>query len=235
METTARERRTVEEQPRATRRERGAEFEEVEEELKVGKREVERGGARLCSHVVEEPVEEDITLREERVDVERRPVDRPVGAEDLEAFEEGTVEFRERGEEPVVEKEARVTEEIRVGKEVQERTETIRDTLRHVEVDVEPLDERERAMRERGYTDREDMFRQHYNAHYASRGRNFDFYRPGYQYGWELAHSRTYRDAGWNRVESDARQRWEERNPNTWDEVKDAIHEGFNAARERVT
>ncbi len=234
-ETKVRERRTVEEQPMARREGRGADFEEVEEQLKVGKREVERGGARVRSHIVEEPVEEDITLREERVDVSRRPVDRPAGPEDLEAFEEGTVEFRERGEEPVVQKEARVTEEVHVGKEVEERTETIRDTLRHVEVDVEQMGDRERTARERGYTDREDTFRSHFNSHFANRGRNFDYYRPGYQYGWDLAHSRTYRDADWGRVESDAHRQWEMRNPNTWDEVKDAIHEGFNAARERVT
>jgi hypothetical protein len=46
----------------------------VEEELKVGKREVERGGARVRSYVRETPVSEQVNLREEHVSVERRPV-----------------------------------------------------------------------------------------------------------------------------------------------------------------
>jgi stress response protein YsnF len=50
---------------------------------------------------------------------------------------EGTIEVRETVEEPVVQKVARVTEEIEVGKRVDERTETIRDTVRHTEVEVD--------------------------------------------------------------------------------------------------
>jgi stress response protein YsnF len=51
----------------------------VEEQLIVGKREVERGGVRVRSYVAETPVHEQIRLREERISVERHPVDRPVG------------------------------------------------------------------------------------------------------------------------------------------------------------
>ena len=114
----------------------------VEEELHVGKREVERGGVRVESRVTETPVEEQVQLREERVHVERRPVDRPVGdAENL--FREGTLEVSERAEEAVVAKEARVVEEVVVGKEVAERTETVRETVRRTDVSVEEIDGRE--------------------------------------------------------------------------------------------
>ena len=109
----------------------------MEEQLKVGKREVERGGVRVRSRVVERPVEEAVRLREERVKVERRPVNRPVTDADLRAFREGTIEVRERGEEAVVNKQARVVEEVAINKEVGERTETVRDTLRRTDVDVE--------------------------------------------------------------------------------------------------
>jgi uncharacterized protein (TIGR02271 family) len=234
-EITAREQRTVEtQQPITSHTEREADFQEVEEELKVGKREVERSGARVSSRVVEEPVEEDITLREERVDVERRPVDRPASEKDLEAFEEGAVEFRERAEEPVVQKEAHVAEEVHVGKEVEERTETVRDTLRRVEVDVEPLGEMDRTTLERGFADRDDAFRSHYNTHFSGTGHTFDYYQPGYQYGWDLAHSRNYRSMDWSAIENDARMQWERHNANTWDQVKDAIHYGWQVARERT-
>ncbi len=109
----------------------------IEEELRVGKREVEGGGVRVRTRVVERPVEEAVRLREERVNVERRPVNRPVSEADLNAFREGTFELRERSEEAVVDKTARVVEEVAINKEVAERTETVRDTVRSTDVDVE--------------------------------------------------------------------------------------------------
>jgi uncharacterized protein (TIGR02271 family) len=109
----------------------------IEENLRVGKREVEGGGVRIRTRVVERPVEEAVRLREERVNVERRPVNRPVSEADLSAFREGQFELRERSEEAVVAKEARVVEEVAVNKEVGERTETVRDTVRSTDVDVE--------------------------------------------------------------------------------------------------
>ncbi len=109
----------------------------IEEELHVGKREVEGGGVRVSTRVVERPVEEVVRLREERVNVERRPVNRPVTEADLNAFREGQFELRERSEEAVVAKEARVVEEVAINKEIGERTETVRDTVRSTDVDVE--------------------------------------------------------------------------------------------------
>ncbi|RDI50505.1 YsnF/AvaK domain-containing protein [Microvirga subterranea] len=108
----------------------------VEEELHVGKRDVGGGRVRIHSRVVERPVQEQVSLREERVHVERRPVDRPLGDAD-EAFRDRTIEAEERREEAVVSKEARVTEEVVVRKEAEHRTETVSDTVRRTEVDVE--------------------------------------------------------------------------------------------------
>lgn len=111
----------------------------IQEQVQVGKREVRRGGVRVRSRIIEKPVEETLRLREERVRVERTPVDREVSGSDLENFQERTIEMKEYAEEAVVSKKARVVEEVRVGKEVEERNETIRDTERHTEVDVENL------------------------------------------------------------------------------------------------
>jgi stress response protein YsnF len=84
---------------------------------------------------VERPVEEDVTLRGERVTVERRqPIE--TTAPGAGAFEERVVEVRETAEEPVVAKTARVAEEVVVGREATERTETVRDTVRREEVEV---------------------------------------------------------------------------------------------------
>ncbi|WP_431301050.1 YsnF/AvaK domain-containing protein [Tabrizicola sp. BL-A-41-H6] len=108
----------------------------VEERLLVGKRDASRGGVRVRSYVVEEPVSETVTLHEERVDVERRPVDRRV-TDRAAAFQERSIEAEEHGEEAVVDKEARVVEEIGLRKTATSREETISDTLRRTEVEVE--------------------------------------------------------------------------------------------------
>ena len=110
-------------------------IEVVEEKLRVGKRDAEQGRVRVRSYVVETPVEEEVSLRAETVRVERTPVDRAVGAE--EAFVDRTIEATETAEEAVVSKEARVTEEISLEKAVDTRTETVRDTVRRTEVEVE--------------------------------------------------------------------------------------------------
>lgn len=112
----------------------------VEEELKVGKREVARGGVRVRSYVVETPVHEQVTLRDETVHVERRPVDRALGTADADAFRERTIEMTETDEEAVVAKEARVREELVVRKDVDQRVEEINDTVRRTEVDVDDTD-----------------------------------------------------------------------------------------------
>jgi stress response protein YsnF len=114
----------------------------VEENLQVGKRTEERGGVRVRSRIVERPVEEHVRLREEHVNVERQAVDRPLSADDQGSFRDREFELTERSEVPVVNKEARVVEEVRVSKEVTERDETIRDTVRNTEVDIENTDGR---------------------------------------------------------------------------------------------
>ena len=108
----------------------------AEEELQVGKRDVGRGSVRVRSYVTERPVEEQVELRQERVTIERRPVDRAVAPGDA-AFTERTIEAVERGEEAVVSKTARVTEEIGLRTDVEQETETVRDTLRKQEVEIE--------------------------------------------------------------------------------------------------
>jgi uncharacterized protein (TIGR02271 family) len=115
----------------------------VEEQLQVGKRTAQRGGVRVYSEVTSRPVEEDITLRHEKVVVERRATDRPASEADFSAFKEGTIELRETREEAVVAKQARVVEEVVVGKDVHEHHETIKDSVRRTDVRVEKLGDSE--------------------------------------------------------------------------------------------
>jgi len=116
----------------------------MEERLTVGKRAVNRGGARVRSYVVETPVEEQVTLHTETVRVERRPVTDGRLVTDAD-FREQSVEMRATSEEAVVGKEARVVEEISLRKEATDRVETVRDTVRQTKVDVEQVPAVEKA------------------------------------------------------------------------------------------
>lgn len=123
----------------------------MEERMNVGKREVERGGVRMRSRIVERPVEEHLRLREEHLDIERNQVNRPATDRDFQNFKEGEINITERAEVPVVNKEARVVEEVKVSKHTEERDETVRGTVRKTDVDIDKLDrDRDQELRNRG-------------------------------------------------------------------------------------
>jgi uncharacterized protein (TIGR02271 family) len=202
-------------------------FEVVEEQIKVGKRAVETGGVRVKSYVTEIPVEEEVTLRQEHVEVERRPVNRPASPDDINAFKEGTIEMRETQEEAVVVKDARVVEEVHVRKDVDEHTETIRDTVRRTDVEVEQIGKS--ATSSKGYATYDPDFRTHYKSTYASRGGNFDRYQPAYRYGYTLATDDRYRGRNWSDIEADVRRDWNSRNQGPWEEFKDAVRYSWDS------
>ena len=135
----------------------------VEEDIAIGKREVERGHVRIFSRVIEQPVEESVRLREEKVTVERRPVDRPATDADFAAAGKEVIEMTETAEEPVVSKRARVVEEVVVQKDVTERTETVRGTERRTDVDVQR--EPETATETRRVTASQDFATRHERRH----------------------------------------------------------------------
>ncbi|MBA4183025.1 MAG: DUF2382 domain-containing protein [Acidobacteria bacterium] len=112
----------------------------IEEQLNIGKRAVQRGGVRVHTRMTERPVEETVNLREEKVTVDRRPVDREFSDADRATLNQGDFTVTTRGEEAVVSKEARVVEEVVVGKDVTERQETVRDTVKRTDVEVEETD-----------------------------------------------------------------------------------------------
>jgi uncharacterized protein (TIGR02271 family) len=108
-----------------------------EEQLQVGKRLVNRGTTRIRRFTTERPVEEQVTLHDEKIVVERRPVtDHRVGEG---SFTDRVVEMTETGEEAVIGKTTRVVEEVVVGKQATDRVETVRDTLRREDVEIEQV------------------------------------------------------------------------------------------------
>ena len=196
----------------------------VQEEVRVGKRLVERGGVRVFSRVVETPVNETVALREEHVSVERRPVDRPINPDDAAMFKDKTIELRETAEEAVVQKSARVVEEVVVGKEVSQREQKISDTVRRTQVDVQPL---QGAVR-----DDDTYYRNDWQQNYASLGGTYDDYAPAYRYGYDMRRDARYQGRNWDDVESDLRSDWTTRygasGASTWERMKAAVRSGWD-------
>ncbi len=111
----------------------------VEEELSVGKRQIQRGGVRVFQRTEERPVSESVTLREEKVSVERHAVNRAVSGNEAAFGQTADVVVTTTEEVPVVSKEARVVEEVVVGKTETERTETVHDTVRRTDVEIDDV------------------------------------------------------------------------------------------------
>jgi uncharacterized protein (TIGR02271 family) len=110
----------------------------AEETLSVGKRAVSGGTTRIRRYTVETPVEEQVTLHSEKVTLDRRPVTdgRTIGNAD---FSDKTIEMTETSEEAVVAKTARVKEEVSLRKDVADRVESVKDTVRRDEVEIEQV------------------------------------------------------------------------------------------------
>jgi uncharacterized protein (TIGR02271 family) len=208
----------------------------VEEELKVGKRVIQRGGVRVYSRVENVPVEETVRLREENVRVDRRPADRAVTGADEQLLRDQTIEVTETAEEPVISKSARVVEEVVVGKDVNERAETVRDTVRRTKVDVEPIagqDARRTAAAGASaasgttYGDDSD-FRRDYESRYSSSGEPYENYASAYQFGSRYANDPNYRGTSFDDVEEKMKTDYLRNNPNSsWDRAKGAVRYGW--------
>jgi len=115
----------------------------VEEELRVGKREVVRSRANVHSQVTEAPVREEMELLEERIDIQHRPANRVLSEEEVSEsglLQDRVFRFTAVREEAIVSKEAFVREELIVTKDVETRVEEIHDTVRRTEVEVEGLE-----------------------------------------------------------------------------------------------
>jgi uncharacterized protein (TIGR02271 family) len=202
----------------------------VEEEVTVGKREVERGRVRVRTYTEERPVEKSVQLREEHVTVDRRPVDRPATEADFKAAAAETIEVTEMAEEPVVSKRARVVEEVVVRKEVDEHTETVRETARRTDVEVDDKGTL-RATDGGSFATYDADFRKHHASNFAKSGTAYADYEPAYRYGYTLGTDPRYRSHKWDTLEAEARQEWETRHGKSWAQYRDAIHYGWNRYR----
>jgi hypothetical protein len=203
----------------------------------------DRRRIRVHTYEVSRPVEEKVQLHHEHIDVERVALDRDIVKEDL-AFdvnEEEVIELLETQEEVVVEKHPRVVGHVRLIQKIDAETEIVRESARRREVDFDRIEserdvvvahdsERRDAKpdSDADYEEYETEFRRHYQSSLAENGHAFSFYRPAYVYGCRLARREQGRNRAWSDIETEARRRWLEANPDTsWMEVDSAVHESY--------
>jgi len=207
-----------------------ARFPVVEEKLAVGKRQVQGGGVHVRKYVTESPVEENINLRQEKVSVERRPVDRPAGADMLNAMHDETIDVTETREEAVVQKQARVVEEVVVRKDVENQNKKIKDTVRRTDVEVD------RSGTNMTMDEYRTNWRNHYQKNFGTSGMKYEQYEPAYQYGYDLYNNKQYSNWDWARLEPEARKTWEQRYPDSaWDKAKGAVRYAWESVKDAVT
>ena len=112
----------------------------------MDKRPVEAGRVRLRKVVRTEREEVPVELRHEEVEIERVPVNE-AAAPDEPAFQEREIDVPVMREEPVVGKETRVTDEVRVNKDVETETRRVGDEVRREDVKVDREESRGRKQR----------------------------------------------------------------------------------------
>ncbi|MGL5081030.1 MAG: YsnF/AvaK domain-containing protein [Microcoleaceae cyanobacterium] len=200
-------------------------IEVIEEEVEVGKEQVERGRMRIYSVVTEREVQKDVSLRDETIKVQRRPVNRTVEAR-ADLFQERSFEMVEIDEIAKVSKTARVVEEVSLGKEVVDKIETIKETIRRQDVEIEEVP----ALRV--FAEYEADFRNFYTSKLADRGVTYDELKPAFTYGYDLATREPFRSSPWSAVETDARRIWEDKNPGTWDQHQTVVKYAWEKVRD---
>jgi uncharacterized protein (TIGR02271 family) len=108
----------------------------AEEELRVGKRQVEAGEVALRKTVETRHVEEQVPLLHEEVVIERRPITDPNASGDIE-IREDSIRIPVMAEEAVVEKRVVGREEVVLQKQQVTETETVEADLRRERLDVD--------------------------------------------------------------------------------------------------
>jgi uncharacterized protein (TIGR02271 family) len=198
----------------------------VEERLDVEKRQGQIGEVEIQKTVEAEQVSVPVDLRREEVTVDRVDVpDRPVARGDIpNAFEEGTIRVPVRGEEAFATKEAVVTGEVVVNRDVETERQTVSDTIRKERVDIDENWNRDRS-----------AFEQHFGNRRSGMGtaadtRTFADAEPNYRRGYDAAYDQRYAGREFADVEPDLR-RSHTGSGESWEHLREEIREGFEGGR----
>ena len=110
----------------------------AEEHLEVGKEMAETGRTRIRRFVTEQEVAADVTLHEEHAEVLRKAISDPTYVGEID-WADGTVEVIETAEHALVNKTARIVEEVSLKKIGSDHVETIRDKIRRQQAEIERI------------------------------------------------------------------------------------------------
>ncbi len=121
----------------------------AEEQLQVGKGMVETGRTRVRRFTTEREVAQDVTLHEEHAEVFRRAVSEPAAFADVD-WADSEIEVSETAEHALVNKTARVVEEIALRKVGTDHVETLHEKLRRQQAEVVRVDTTGKPIEQRG-------------------------------------------------------------------------------------
>ncbi|WP_342640885.1 YsnF/AvaK domain-containing protein [Rhodoligotrophos ferricapiens] len=110
----------------------------AEEQLNVGKEKVETGKTRVRRFVTERPVTANVTLHEEHADVIRKAITDPSYVADVD-WADSTIEVVETAEHALVNKTARIVEEVSLKLTGSDHVETVHDKVRRQQVEIEHI------------------------------------------------------------------------------------------------
>jgi uncharacterized protein (TIGR02271 family) len=110
----------------------------AEEQLQVGKEMAETGRTRVRRFVTERDVAQDVSLHDEHAEVLRKAISDPKYVGEID-WADGTIEVIETAEHALVNKTARIVEEVGLRKVGADHVETIRDKLRRQQVEIERI------------------------------------------------------------------------------------------------
>jgi len=206
----------------------------IEERVEVGTRAIEVGDVEVRKTVESEQVSVPIVLRRDRVDVRQVDIDeRPVAiGEGADAFQERTIRVPVRGEEALVSKEAVITSEVSVGREVVTEQQTVSETVRRTVVDVTA-----------SYDEARPGFREHFDRFQARlreaggptfRARDFAHAEPNYRAGFEARNDPRNANRSFDEVEPELRQQHIAAGAGegeAWDTDREEMRTGWEHAR----
>ena len=177
-------------------------------------------------------MEEQVSLSKERAKVERRPVDRPATQAESDAFNDQSFEVHETEEVPVISKQARVTEEVSIGKEAEVHTEKVQETVRRTDVKVEQTGQAQ-GQRWSGSASEDADFEKHFVDTPHDTRENFDAYRSAYHYAEASSNDPQLQGKDWPEAEEVLHRNWERSHPGTWSKFREAIHYGWDKTHHR--
>ncbi len=204
----------------------------MEETLTPVKQARQAGEVELNKVVREEQKEIPVTLRHEEVTIERHAVDRPADPSEIGDMADQTITVPVYEERAELQKQARVVEEVTVGKRAQEEQQTLTGTVRHEELEVNKTGN---VVRGTGATTGQwsqvmPQYRSHWEQSHANEGRWEDV-EPAYRYGYEMRNNPQYKGRSYNDAESDLQSGWNKSEygaKTAWNKVSHSVKDAWN-------